>query len=551
MKVLVVLALAFASVSAGLVPQVVPVPPRNRISTPSITGRITNGKNAVEDQFPYQVGLSFRGSGGSWWCGGSIIDNSWVLTAAHCTSGASSVTIYYGATVRTSPKLTQTVSSSNWIQHASYVSATLRNDISLIKTPSVTFTSSINKIAIPAIASSYSTYAGQVAVASGWGLTSDTSSSVAKDLQYADLTVITNSVCQAAYGSAVVTSRVICVDGVNRTSICSGDSGGPLALNNVLIGVTSFGSIDGCEVGAPAGFTRVTSYLDWIKTNSGKSFIVRSTINMKVFVVLVLAIASASAGLLPQIPPVHPRDRITTPSINGRITNGKNAVADQFPYQVGLSFIGSQGSWWCGGSIIDNSWVLTAAHCTSGASSVTIYYGATVRTSPQFTHTVSSSNWIQHANYLSLTVRNDISLIKTPSVAFSASVNKIALPAIASRYSTYVGQTAVASGWGLTSDTASAVAKDLQYTDLTVIENSVCQKAFSSLIVTSRVICVATPKGTSTCQGDSGGPLALDGTLIGITSFGSPDGCEVGEPAAFTRVTSYLDWIKDNSGVSA
>lgn len=87
---------------------------------------------------------------------------------------------------------------------------------------------------------------------------------------------------------------------------------------------------------------------------------------MKVLVVLVLAIAAASAGLLPQITPVHPRDRITKPTINGRITNGKNAVENQFPYQVGLSFIGLKGSWWCGGSIIDNSWVLTAAHCTAG-----------------------------------------------------------------------------------------------------------------------------------------------------------------------------------------
>ncbi|KMY97837.1 serine protease 1 [Drosophila simulans] len=272
---------------------------------------------------------------------------------------------------------------------------------------------------------------------------------------------------------------------------------------------------------------------------------------MKVLIVLVLAIASASAGLLPQIAPLHPRDRTVVPSINGRITNGKDAVADQFPYQVGLSFIGTESSWWCGGSIINNTWVLTAAHCTKGASSVTIYYGATVRTKPQFTHTVSSSDWIQHANYVSLTVRNDISLIKTPSVTFSASVNKISLPAIATNYSTYVGQTAVASGWGRISDCETGVAKDLQYTKLTVIENSVCQKAFNSLIVTSKVICVATPKGTSTCQGDSGGPLALNGTLIGITSFGSPDGCQVGEPAAFTRVTSYLDWIKANSGVFA
>ncbi|XP_043068692.1 serine protease 1-like [Drosophila bipectinata] len=270
---------------------------------------------------------------------------------------------------------------------------------------------------------------------------------------------------------------------------------------------------------------------------------------MKVFLVLALAIASASAGFLPQTNFVHPRERTFTPSIGGRITNGENAVADQFPYQVGLSFSASKGSWWCGGSIIANNFVLTAAHCTSGASSVVIYYGATVRTSPKFTQTVSSSDFIQHASYNSVVLRNDISLIKTPAVTFSSSVNKISLPAIASSYSTYVGQTAVASGWGLTSDTASAVAKNLQFVDLTVISNADCVKSFSSLIVTSRVICVATPNAHSTCQGDSGGPLALDGTLIGITSFGSPDGCEVGSPAGFTRVTSYLDWIKENSGV--
>ncbi|EDV51080.1 serine protease 1 [Drosophila erecta] len=270
---------------------------------------------------------------------------------------------------------------------------------------------------------------------------------------------------------------------------------------------------------------------------------------MKVFVVLVLALASASAGLLPNVAPVHPRDRVSSASIAGRITNGKDAVADQFPYQVGLSFSSSAGSWWCGGSIIANDWVLTAAHCTDGAASVTISYGATVRTSPKFTQTVSSSNFIQHESYLALTIRNDISLIKTSSVAFSSSVNKIALPAISNSYSTYEGKTAVASGWGLTSDSATAVARNLQYVDLTVIPNSVCQQTFGSLIVTSRVLCVATPNKSSTCQGDSGGPLALDGVLIGATSFGSADGCESGAPAAFTRITYFRDWIKNKAGI--
>ncbi|XP_034133991.1 serine protease 1 isoform X2 [Drosophila guanche] len=274
MKVLVVFALALASASAGLLPQVLPVHPRDLPAVPSIEGRITNGQTASEGQFPYQVGLSFGSSSGSWWCGGSIIDNSWVLTAAHCTSGASDVTIYYGATVRTSAKLTQTVSSSQFVQHASYNSVVLRNDISLIKTPAVTFTSAINKVALPSIASSYSTYAGDTAVASGWGKTSDAASSVANTLQYSTFTVVTNSVCQSTYGSLIVTNGVICIATPNKVSTCNGDSGGPLVLksSNLLIGVTSFVSSAGCESGAPAGFTRTTYYLDWIAEKTGISY---------------------------------------------------------------------------------------------------------------------------------------------------------------------------------------------------------------------------------------------------------------------------------------
>ncbi|KAH8259655.1 hypothetical protein KR026_008270, partial [Drosophila bipectinata] len=236
----------------------------------SIEGRITNGQAAAEGQFPYQVGLSFASSSGSWWCGGSIIGNEWVLTAAHCTSGASAVTIYYDATVRTSPKLSHTVSSSNFIQHASYNSVVLRNDISLIKTPYVTYTSNIKNVPLPEVSSSYSTYAGQTAIASGYGKISDAATSVANHLNYMDATVITNTVCQGTYGSLIITSGVICIETVKSISTCNGDSGGPLVLasNGVLIGVTSFVSSAGCESNSPAGFTRTTYYRDWIKTNS-------------------------------------------------------------------------------------------------------------------------------------------------------------------------------------------------------------------------------------------------------------------------------------------
>jgi len=87
MKVFLVLALAFASVSAGILPQGVPVDPRDMPVVPSIEGRITEGKNAAKFQFPYQVGLNFSSSSGHWFCGGSYISDQWLLTTAQCTQG--------------------------------------------------------------------------------------------------------------------------------------------------------------------------------------------------------------------------------------------------------------------------------------------------------------------------------------------------------------------------------------------------------------------------------------------------------------------------------
>ncbi|XP_073839025.1 serine protease 1-like [Musca autumnalis] len=270
---------------------------------------------------------------------------------------------------------------------------------------------------------------------------------------------------------------------------------------------------------------------------------------MKFLIVFALALATASAFDL-RGAKIEPRDIFV--DTEGRITNGKDASAGQFPYQVGLSLkVSSTSSSWCGGSLIGNKWVLTAAHCTDGISSVTVYLGATTRTSPEVTHTVSKSDIIIHSGWNANTLKNDISLIKIPSTSYTTKIKAVKLPAIASSYSTYAGDTAIASGWGRTSDSSTAVATKLQYAEMKVITNSVCQSTFGSTITSSN-ICVSTPNGVSTCNGDSGGPLVLKSSSvqIGLTSFGSAAGCTKGYPAAFTRITSYLDWIKTQTGIS-
>ena len=233
----------------------------------------------------------------------------------------------------------------------------------------------------------------------------------------------------------------------------------------------------------------------------------------------------------------------------GRITNGYTAYAGQLPYQAFLSIQTNKGYYRCGGSLIGSQWVLTAAHCTINAQSVTVYLGSIQRYYGT-AYTVYRNNIIIHRNYNAYYKRNDISLIKIPAVNLNSPyIQPIKLPAISNYYSSYAGENVIASGWGQTSDTNYSGSAYLQWARMQVITNNVCAARFDN--IASSHICVATPRGVSTCFGDSGGPMVLENSkvLIGLTAFG-PSSCVSGYPTAFTRVTSYLDWIKYFTGIS-
>ncbi|KAF2364206.1 Serine proteases trypsin domain, partial [Trinorchestia longiramus] len=133
--------------------------------------RIVGGNEATPHSYPWMTALFIDSI---YFCGGSIINEEWVLTAAHCMDGARTVDIVAGAhNIRENEPTQVTMTSTDFFVHEDYGSVLIRNDVALIRLPSpLTWTDAIKPICLPAY-SDAELVDGDLVNPSGWGLPSD------------------------------------------------------------------------------------------------------------------------------------------------------------------------------------------------------------------------------------------------------------------------------------------------------------------------------------------------------------------------------------------
>ncbi|MGW4562741.1 trypsin-like serine protease, partial [Streptomyces sp. NPDC004561] len=258
-------------------------------------------------------------------------------------------------------------------------------------------------------------------------------------------------------------------------------------------------------------------------------------------------------------------------AVSPKIVGGGETTISSAPWMAQLWYYDDKGTtdtsddvgFFCGGSVVAPTKILTAAHCVkdeNGKSYNWKAYGAVVTGTDQLPTTDSAGTTDLHGgqatavtrqwNHPSYTVGrtggrppadNDIAVL-TLAVPVKATPIRMVTSGDTASYA--AGTSAKVYGWGRTSSTSDDISQTLKTATLTLHADSTCTGAYGSAYIAGHMVCAGTQSGSdagtqATCNGDSGGPLVVGGRIAGVVSWGVTDCVAKGGYSVFSKVTTY------------
>jgi len=262
-----------------------------------------------------------------------------------------------------------------------------------------------------------------------------------------------------------------------------------------------------------------------------------------------LCFATATLAQSPSIPERGNKD-FDSAKLTPKILGGLPAPAGAYPWQVSLqrADLDAGRGHYCGASIRNERWLVTAAHCMAGLQPSDVKVVAGVQTMSASTPRLAVSRIVVHKQFSSTSGDYDVAIVMLQQ-PLTLGPNIQPVSAISQSDEQKLGdKMLMVTGWGATQEGGQPV-RTLREVAVPLVSNKECNDPLAyNGKVTDRMLCAGYAQGgRDSCQGDSGGPLATgrDGSsrLVGIVSWG--EGCaRPGKPSVYARVSVLNSWIE-------